>query len=314
MAADEELGSNASFTVSRAVRGVKILGNNTDNRWVDVLVPGFGKCQTRRSSLVQNDDSTAEATGGLSLVLSFVEDPDNELMCEFLGVIGGSLQDLTIRVSNFHIAMLERITVTCPRLREIAVCTSKIEARFQVRDKRLQNPIIVHPAAPVSFENTTDLVRSFSMTEHPFARAVRRLRVRILRNHGDGTVTSPLEEYCTALLGMLKMNRTLEYLDVMSSTSQLVLALLFEKYRHEKLPVVQDELPVKSKLAFLSFMPQHDRQDGSVSKRPRRSRSLVDLDRNSMSLIFAFAATPVARKVFFGGAGNSELMNDQGPI
>lgn len=62
MGAGEELGCNSSFTVSREIRGVKILGSSTDNGWVDVLVPGFGKCQTRRSSLVHHDDTPGDTT------------------------------------------------------------------------------------------------------------------------------------------------------------------------------------------------------------------------------------------------------------
>ncbi|ETI29723.1 hypothetical protein L914_21560 [Phytophthora nicotianae] len=311
MGADEKLGSNASFSVSREIRGVKILSNTTDKGWVDVLVPGFGKCQTRKSNLVQIDDTTAKTTEGLSLVLTLVEDPDDELMCEFFGFIGGSLQDLTIRVSNFRTAMLERITAKCPRVKEIAVCTPNIEARFHVRDSRLQHPIVVHPTAPPSFENTVNLIRSFAMKDRSFARSLRRLRVRILRNYGDASTTPPLKECCTALLNVLEVNRTVEYLDVVTSTTQRALAVLFDKYEHEKLPVAQDELPVESKLAFLSIMPLHDRQDGSEPKRSRRSCCLVDLDRNSVSLIFAFVATPVTRKVVFGGA---ELRDDQNPI
>ncbi|ETO73154.1 hypothetical protein F444_10877 [Phytophthora nicotianae P1976] len=311
MGADEKLGSNASFSVSREIRGVKILSNTTDKGWVDVLVPGFGKCQTRKSNLVQIDDTTAKTTEGLSLVLTLVEDPDDELMCEFFGFIGGSLQDLTIRVSNFRTAMLERITAKCPRVKEIAVCTPNIEARFHVRDSRLQHPIVVHPTAPPSFENTVNLIRSFAMKDRSFARSLRRLRVRILRNYGDASTTPPLKECCTALLNVLEVNRTVEYLDVVTSTTQRALAVLFDKYEHEKLPVAQDELPVESKLALLSIMPLHDRQDGSEPKRSRRSCCLVDLDRNSVSLIFAFVATPVTRKVVFGGA---ELRDDQNPI
>ncbi|KAE9228335.1 hypothetical protein PF004_g11098 [Phytophthora fragariae] len=44
---DEVLGNNATFTVSGEVRGIKLLTDETDNGWVEVLVPGFGKCQTR---------------------------------------------------------------------------------------------------------------------------------------------------------------------------------------------------------------------------------------------------------------------------
>ncbi|EEY58633.1 uncharacterized protein PITG_10743 [Phytophthora infestans T30-4] len=205
---DKDLGGNASLSVSREIRGVKRLGTQVDKGWVDVLVPGFGKCQTRRSNLVHNEATPVEDSKGLSLMLTFVEDPDDELMCEFLGVIGGSLRDLTIRVSNFRSAMLERITATCPRLTEIVVCTPMLEARFQVRGNRLHHPIIVPSTVPSSFENTIDLVRSFSMTD-PVARALRRLRVCFRINYGEATTRPPLEECCTALPGMLNVNRTL---------------------------------------------------------------------------------------------------------
>ncbi|KAF4033148.1 hypothetical protein GN244_ATG15035 [Phytophthora infestans] len=78
MEVGEEPEDNAIFTVIREILGVKM----------DELVPGFGKCQTQRSSLVQNDSTAEDTTQGLTLVLSFVNDPDDDLMCEVLGVIG----------------------------------------------------------------------------------------------------------------------------------------------------------------------------------------------------------------------------------
>ncbi|KAF4030398.1 hypothetical protein GN244_ATG17818 [Phytophthora infestans] len=249
---DKDLGGNASLSVSREIRGVKRLGTQVDKGWVDELVPGFGKCQTRRSNLVHNEATPVEDSKGLSLMLTFVEDPDDELMCEFLGVIGGSLRDLTIRVSNFRSAMLERITATCPRLTEIVVCTPMLEARFQVRGNRLHHPIIVPSTVPSSFENTIDLVRSFSMTD-PVARALRRLRVCFRINYGEATTRPPLEECCTALPGMLNVNRTVQYLDFISPFSGLLQARFFQDISSEEAARCSRRVT----FAFQAWLPQH---------------------------------------------------------
>ncbi|KAF4144755.1 hypothetical protein GN958_ATG06061 [Phytophthora infestans] len=89
---------------------------------------------------------------------------------------------------------------------------------------------------------------------------------------------------------MLARIRSLEYLDVLASTFHLVLSSLFNNFHLEKLPAVRDELSVKSILEFLSIMPQ---QALPTQKRVKTSRCLPVLDRNTISLIFAFAATRV---------------------
>ncbi|POM74450.1 Hypothetical protein PHPALM_8589 [Phytophthora palmivora] len=228
MNTSEDLGSNSSFTVSKEIRGVKVLGNSAENGWIDVLVPGLGKCQTRRSSLVSND-TPVNTTGVSSLVLIFEEDPDDDVLCQFLGLIGSSLQSLTIQVSSFRTVMLERITVNCPRLREIAVCTPAVEVRFQVRDDRLQNPITVHPVVPSSFEDVTELVTFFCAKTFPLVRAVRRLRVHIRRNYDNGTMATSFEKFYGILLFLLQNNRTLEYLDVMSARNVISKICLLSK-------------------------------------------------------------------------------------
>lgn len=117
----------------------------------------------------------------------FEEDPDDEVLCPFLGVIGGLLQHLTLQVSYFQTSILERITAICPRLRDIDMCTSAIEVRFQVRDSSLRNQITVHPFVPSSFGDISELVMFFCVATLPFARAVQRLRVRIRRKYDDGS-------------------------------------------------------------------------------------------------------------------------------
>lgn len=83
METDEDLGNNAAFTVSREIRGVKLLSDETENGWVDELAPGFGKCQTRRSSLVHDEGLPAPTTGVSSLMIMFKTDPDDDALCRF---------------------------------------------------------------------------------------------------------------------------------------------------------------------------------------------------------------------------------------
>ncbi|EGZ13582.1 hypothetical protein PHYSODRAFT_511499 [Phytophthora sojae] len=249
MSPNETLEKNAAFTVARKIRGIKLLTDKIENGWVDVLVPGFGKCQIRRSNLVQEEDlpDGTLSTGISSLMLVLKTDPDDDVLCRFLELIGSSLVYLSIQVSNFRTSMLERIAANCPHLREIAISTPAFKIRFEVRDSRLRNQITLHPQAPASLGVSSCF---FCAPQSSLASSVRRLRVHI-GTDANGTGTLPFQEFCIALLYMLRRNRTVEYLDIVVSDFELTqyqaaLALLFKKYHRQSLPVIRKALPLKA--------------------------------------------------------------------
>ncbi|GMF56178.1 unnamed protein product [Phytophthora lilii] len=125
----------------------------SETGWVDAPVPGFGKCQIRRTSLVPDLNVVANGTGISTLTITFDEDPAHDVLCDFLGTIGSSLQYLSLHVSAFQTSLLERIAAHCPKLLEIAVCTPAVEARFRLNDgksryRKPQSSNITHAQKP----------------------------------------------------------------------------------------------------------------------------------------------------------------------
>ncbi|EGZ13557.1 hypothetical protein PHYSODRAFT_303074 [Phytophthora sojae] len=267
MSTSEILEKNAASTVAREIRGVKLLADKAENgaKLADLI--SF----KRRIYLM---DGTL-ATGISTLMLVFKTDPNDDVLCRFLEMIGSSLAYLSIQASNFRTSMLERIAANCPQLREIAISTPASKIRFEVRGSRLRNQITLHPQAPASLGDTSDLVMLFCAPPSSLASSVRRVRVHI-GTDGNGTGALSFQEFCVALLHMLERNRTVEYLDVVVSDFELTqyqaaLALLFKKFHLQKLPVIREALPLKATLGFISVMTPPSRQDRStsISKRTR---------------------------------------------
>ncbi|RLN95758.1 hypothetical protein BBJ28_00011833 [Nothophytophthora sp. Chile5] len=293
--AEETLGNSTSFTVWREITGAKLLSNDGDSKWVDVLVPGFGKCQTQRTNLLHRSD--ALPLGGVkSLVIKFKEDPNREVLRHFLTLIASSVQHLTLQFANFDTSALESIVVSCPILRELSVCTPSLEARFCVRGSNRQHLILSSPLNG-SFEDVGTVSRMLCLADLPLTKCLRRLRVHMDEDDEFG------REIGTTLLIILRLNRTLEYLHVVVQRQSLAFLQLFRAHHLEVLPVVKTELSLKSKLAFLSVIAASRRnRESSLKRKTRRSKSvsrLCELNQHVINLIFAFAAAPAVRKVYY---------------
>ncbi|RLN76934.1 hypothetical protein BBJ28_00015391 [Nothophytophthora sp. Chile5] len=295
---DEVLdGLSTQFTVERELSGVRLLGEEA-NGWVDVLVPGFGRCQTQRSSLRQREATLPPngLAGVTSLVLRFQEDPEPEVLIGLLTLIGASLEYLTLDMEKFDTRQLEEIVANCPKLTDLAVITHVIEARFCLLDRNYRD-LKLPSTSHCSFQDIRGIAEALSDMENPLTKCIRRLRVRMNVQTGF----SPFEDYYPALLNMLQVNRSLEYLDIVAQRSHMTYFTAFKMHHLEPLPVIQTEVPMQSKLAFLSVMAPWRHQDGANSQRKYQKlvSHLRELDEPLVASIFEFAATCVVRRVYF---------------
>ncbi|RLN93370.1 hypothetical protein BBJ28_00025339 [Nothophytophthora sp. Chile5] len=292
---EETLGNSTSFTVWREITGAELLSSDGDNRWVDVLVPGFGKCQTQRTNLLHRSD-TLPLGGVKSLVIKFKEDPGREVLRQFLTLVTSSVQHLTLQFANFDTSALESIVTSCPILQELSICTPSLEARFCVRGSNRQHLILTSPLNG-SFEDVGTVSKMFCLTDLPLTKCLRRLRVHVNENDEFG------REVGATLLIILRLNRTLEYLHVVVQRQSFAFLQLFKAHHLEVLPVVKTELSLTCKLAFLSVISASQRNGKSSPKRKtRRSPHLCELNQHVITLIFVFAATPAVRKVYYRGS------------
>lgn len=180
-------------------------------------------------------------------------DPSNsDGLCDFLKVVGPSLLFLTIDgpIENLNANM---ILQHCPNLVELALCTLFIDVRLNVVELRANCQTI--PPLHRYWYFIEDLASAMSNEAHPFSKCVRRLRVRLVEAWPGWDIV-PANFYpalsdtdFSAMLEMLKVNRSLEYLDVVVDHHDLRYLKEFRKYHLE--PINRSlRLPIESKIAF----------------------------------------------------------------
>lgn len=209
-------------------------------------------------------------------------------------LIGASLTHLTLEFEDFNTSELEGIVASCPNLVELAVCTHTIELRFCLRDINYRD-LALDPDSHVSlWWGIEQLAEVLCDSENPLTKCARRLRVRM----DQRSVAHSYDECYAALLKMLEMNRTLEYLDIVAQRSHMTHYNEFKAHHLESLPLVRTVLSMDCKAAFLSVMVAGY---GGIADNKRRKQPspLPSLDQHVIVCIFDFAAPSVTRRVYF---------------
>ncbi|KAG7386951.1 hypothetical protein PHYPSEUDO_014935 [Phytophthora pseudosyringae] len=291
---DDDADNSPSFKVEREIAGVRLLREADESNWVDALVPGFGKCKVQHASLIYRELTLPSngLAGVTSLEIKFGEDPDPEVLQGLLLLVGASLTHLTLEFEYFNTMDLQGIVASCPNLVELAVCTHIIELRFCLRDSNYRD-LALDPTSHFPFARVEDIAHILCDSENPFTKCARRVRVRL----DQRAVYHPYEACYAALLQMLEMNCSLEYLDIVAQRLHMTHYNDFKMHHLESLPVVQSALSMTCKAAFLSVMgaKRSERRD---TKR-RRQLPLPVLDQHVLVCVFEYAAPHVTRRVYF---------------
>ncbi|ETK82405.1 hypothetical protein L915_12208 [Phytophthora nicotianae] len=291
----EELNTIHSFKLEREISGVRLLGEVDERGWVIVLIPGFGRCQVRRKTLIFRELTLKPngLAGVTTLTIEFGGDPDPEVLQGLLLLVGASLTHLTLEFESFNTSELEGIVASCPNLVELAVCTHTIEMRFSLRDSNYRD-LSLDPSSHFTF--TSDIIgiaEALCDSENPLAKCTRCLRVRM----DQRAFYHPYDECYAALLTMLELNRTLEYLDVVVQRPHMMYYNKLKSYHLKSLPVTHSALSMKCKAAFLSVMGTRRSERRDTKK--RRQLPLPVLDQHVLVGIFEYAAAHITRRVYF---------------
>ncbi|RLN98198.1 hypothetical protein BBJ28_00017230 [Nothophytophthora sp. Chile5] len=285
----------SQFTVGGEIVGARLVGGDGDeDDWVNVLVPGFGRCQTKRTSLIRRD-VPVPSSGISSMRIDFYDDPDWKDLHRFLALVGSSLTNLSLVLDGFITRELEGIVTSCPRLVELKVYTPAAAVEFRLCGSK-QGELVQSFSSDYAFADVIGLVKALSDADNPLSKCVRRLRVLVVSGRDEhGGLFG-------ALLRMLEVNRTLECLEVPDRSPRPAFFNALKTHDHAPLPVVQAELSMDRKLAFLSALSRSRRENTAVTNRgqqpPTPTARHPELDHNVVTLIFLFAATPVIRRVF----------------
>ncbi|KAL3670235.1 hypothetical protein V7S43_004548 [Phytophthora oleae] len=306
-------GSHA-FTFEFPVSSARIFSDDGQSEWVNALVPGYGRCYVKRTDLDFQETPTvpADCPGVTDLTIEFDrDDPSNsDGLQNFLAAIGPSLKRLTINPSDVDLEDSNLITQHCPNLEELSLCGGgTVDVRLNFSEFGVTNLTI--PELPLDWDDVATLANALAVPDSPLAKCVRRLRVRLIDHWAawgiivaDNNNRPAFQAGLRALLDMLGVNKTLEYLDVIVPFGHYIYLADFR--RHHLEPVDRSlPLPIETKLAFLSVLSARSMPAPDVKKPKRRmtrsahaTQPLSDLNQNVLSTIFAFAAPCVLREVY----------------
>ncbi|RLN89811.1 hypothetical protein BBJ28_00024850, partial [Nothophytophthora sp. Chile5] len=176
--------SRSQFTVGGEIAGARLVdGDEDEDDWVNVLVPGFGRCQTKRTSLIHRD-VPAPSSGISSMEIDFYDDPDWKDLHRFLALVGSSLTNLSLVLDAFVTRELEGIVTSCPNLVELKVHTSAAEVDFRLCGSK-QGELVQSFPSDYDFADVTGLARALSDADNPLSKCVRRLRVLVVSGRDE---------------------------------------------------------------------------------------------------------------------------------
>ncbi|OWZ12225.1 hypothetical protein PHMEG_00014651, partial [Phytophthora megakarya] len=286
---------------------IRTFSDDGKSEWINVLVPGFGRCQVQRSHLefsaATNNDSGGVTTLTLRVagVLEGLGMTGVQSLVPFLDSFGLSLTTLAILESydtscdDFDGNVIIRC---CPNLQELTLSRELVDIQLDFTEYQAT------PEWSFAWTDVSTVAKSLRDPNNPLAKCTRRLKACLQRTEiADrrlGT-TSNFKSSVSALFAMLEVNERLEYLMVESRCTEYEAA--FKTFDGKPIYRQREPLPTKCKVAFLSVRSINEQQCKPL-KRCRtmvaRERSLVEqMDHHVLVNIFAFAALPVIRGVYY---------------
>ncbi|EGZ08129.1 hypothetical protein PHYSODRAFT_306185 [Phytophthora sojae] len=271
------------ITLESDIPFVRTFSDDGTSEWVDAIIPGLGQCQ------VQRDD----------LEIDFCED-DRDLwegLPMILATIGSSLTFLGL---DYHKGGIKDILRHCPNLQELTFCVGFTMFRFN-----FSNYDGSADQFDYDWRDIEALTQALSDNDNPLAKCLRHLRVRFYwlctREHvDDPKVYNPrIETDVEALLRMLQVNRSLEFLDVHWPPPYH--GYIGNLREHHLEPISRPSQARDSKLALLSVILapyQAPELSTDMAKVAAPRCELSHLDEYILSRIFEFAAPPVLRQVY----------------
>ncbi|GMF23870.1 unnamed protein product [Phytophthora lilii] len=277
---------------------VRTFSDDGSSTWVNVVIPGFGRCQVQRNDLqFQQVSATAASSSKLmSVQIGFVEEDGHiwDGLPGFLAAVGTSLKFLGI---DYHNGALGFILQRCPNLQELTFCCglSLFRLNFSNYDG---------DADPFDYDwrDTEALANALSDKNDPLSICLCRWRVRfhhLCFIQDQKKVYEPrIESDIKALLQMLQKNSNLEYLDIHVPDPYHGYVDEFRKHHLKPINRRLKGLATKNKVALLSVVMHRKLAGYWVERNAQPQTSQCNFDPFVLSKIFEFAASPVVRQVY----------------
>ncbi|KAG3092117.1 hypothetical protein PI124_g6735 [Phytophthora idaei] len=277
---------------------VRTFSDDGQSEWVDVVIPGHGRCLVRRNNLIFRPDPGENQGGISSLTIGFSDFNAQALngLMNFLAAVGPSLRVLALDAMRIDFDV-NFIIQCCPNMEELSLRSLVTDVRFDFKEwhESCQSP----PTLRTDWSDVISISTELQDNDSPFTKSLRRLRVRLnnVRDsrevHDNARINSSVAE----MLRMLDVNQTLEYLDVITPSEYRVFFDNFRGY-HLKPICRSSPLQMKSKVAFLSIFFYYRTHNETHNQLKPRWVTLRP-DQHVLDEIFQFAAAPVLRQVYF---------------
>ncbi|POM76315.1 Hypothetical protein PHPALM_6457 [Phytophthora palmivora] len=276
------------LTVESSIASVRTFSDDDQSEWVNAIIPGYGRCLVRRDDLVFEQEFGRTQRGISSLTIGFGD--FNALAMDglgnFLKTVGSSLKVLALDAMRIDLN-IDFITQCCPNLEELSLRSLVTDVRYNFTEWHESNQPL--PSLVVDWTDAIAVATELQDDYSSFTKSLRRLRVRLnnVRRTSDEHDQSRIKTITIGLLEMLKVNQTLEYVDIVTPPEYLD---LFAEFRSHHLKPICRSIPflMQSKLAFLSTF---------LSRMPSKTFRF-NLDSHVLLKIFEFAATPVRCEVY----------------
>ncbi|KAK1939995.1 hypothetical protein P3T76_008318 [Phytophthora citrophthora] len=228
--------------------------------WVEVLVPGYGKCWVYPDAARDRYSSSFYEYRGiteLSLVTQVAKNSTDKLFIQFFQLIGHDLIDLTIQTNLLREQGLGSILRSCPNLRKLQLSGAQVEDMFafthgyDVGYCQIESLSIEH--FRINPKSLDEFAKVLGDPDREATKHLRRLCIGKLRVQDIDIAVARYEKMIESFKRMLDTNNTLEYLKLFLEGD------FYTRYvksftRHDGEQLSPLGVPILSKLALVSVL------------------------------------------------------------
>ncbi|ETI54160.1 hypothetical protein F443_02988 [Phytophthora nicotianae P1569] len=234
------------LTTSSSTPYVPTINDDGASEWVNMLLPGYGRCQVQRSDLTytrHRSQRRANPIDSLEIEFDRINSGDTSGLPMLLESTGESVQVLTFNPTKV-VADVNMILERYPNLQTLFLKKRDVTATFNFTEYQTVKATL--PAIKFYSEDISALANELCDPDGTLTKCLQRLKIRHDRILSHNEL---LQSYLMELFSMLETNQHLEYLRVLMYLCFGEHIDAFRKYHHQ--PISRSvKLPTVRKLCF----------------------------------------------------------------
>lgn len=186
--AGRTLGDYRPFECVSPIKHVRTFSDDGQSEWVNALVPGYGRCQVKRSDLTFDCDSSAVCLGAEITSLSIRFTLDSEIvdgLPQLMAAVGSSLTSLSLDGPR-ELLGDALFLGCCPNLLELSLRGYMVETQLNFHEYQKSNNGL--PSIICNWHDVVPLSTALMEAENPLTRCLRQLRVSLASPYLNGAI------------------------------------------------------------------------------------------------------------------------------